>query len=81
MTFISIEFLILFAVTSVAFTVCDDSRKRQLILLIVSYIFYAYWDIRFLGLLLLQTYISYQTACRIADIQTDKKKRFTAPAV
>ena len=74
MTFISLEFLILFSVTAVAVAVCKDMKKRQIILLAASYIFYAYWDIRFLGLLILQTYISYSLAKRI-DYTDDIKKR------
>lgn len=75
MTFISVEFLFLFVATVSAFSACKDSRKRQAVLLIASYIFYAYWDIRFLGLLLLQTYISYRTARQIAHTKEDKRKK------
>ena len=44
MTFISAEFLLLFSITAVLVGVCKDKKKRQLILLLASYVFYAYWD-------------------------------------
>ena len=82
MTFISVEFPILFVVTAVLVGICKDRRKRQLILLFASYIFYAYWDVRFLGLLVLQTFVSYSAALQItgtADCR--KRKRYCAVGV
>ncbi len=75
MTFISVEFLILFSITAVLVAVCKDSKKRQLILLLASYIFYAYWDVRFLGLLILQTCVSYGIALQIANVDDCKKRK------
>lgn len=76
MTFISVEFLILFIVTALLFWRCKTERQRQWILLLSSYVFYAYWDIRFWGLLLLQTFISYILAKKIeqtSDVIFKKK--------
>lgn len=75
MTFISAEFLLLFSITAVLVGVCKDKKKRQLILLLASYVFYAYWDVRFLALLVLQTFISYSFALRIEDIDDCKKRK------
>lgn len=74
MTFISAEFLLLFGITAVLVGVCKDKKKRQLILLLASYVFYAYWDVRFLTLLVLQTFISYSVA-RVIEGTDDCKKR------
>lgn len=74
MTFISVEFLMLFSITAVLVGICTDRKKRQIILLLASYVFYAYWDVRFFGLLILQTFVSYSASLLIAGT-VDRKKR------
>jgi alginate O-acetyltransferase complex protein AlgI len=48
---------------------------RYLCLTIASYIFYAYWDYRFLSLLLLSTLIDYHCGYQIFHSKTQKKRK------
>lgn len=59
MVFISIQFLILFSVTIILLLVTHRKQQHNRILLVSSYIFFAYLDVRFLLLLFVQTYASY----------------------
>ena len=59
MLFFQIEFMIL-AVVVVAFLLAiRNNRSRKLFLLATSYYFYAYWDWRFLGLIIFSTVVDY----------------------
>lgn len=50
-------------------------QGRNLILLVASYIFYAYWDYRFLGLIVFSTLVDYAAALFIqASEQTGRKR-------
>ncbi len=54
----------------------SKSLKRQnFILIFASYFFYAFWDYRFLFLLLLSTLIDYGTGLKIADSKTEKSRK------
>ena len=66
MTFISIPFAVLFIVTMLLLWKCETKRQQQLILLLSSLIFYAWWDLRFLGLLLFQIIVCYVVALGIS---------------
>lgn len=82
MTFVSIEFFILFIITAVLVYIFKGKRQRQIILLAASYIFYAYWDIRFLSLLIGQTIVSFYLAGKIAETEiTKKKKQYCATGI
>lgn len=59
MTFLTPEFLILFIITFGLMLPLRGRTARQFILLAASYVFYAYWDVRFLVLLILQALIVY----------------------
>jgi len=50
-------------------------RAQNLLLLAVSYLFYGWWDWRFLGLLFLLTAISYYSAARIAATDDVRVRR------
>lgn len=77
MTFVSVEFVILFLITLFGFARCKDKKQKQIILLIASYIFYAYWDIRFLGLLIVETYICFYLAKKIKRTEnTERRKKY-----
>lgn len=45
---------------------------RQFVLLAASYVFYAYWDVRFLGLLIFQALVVYIGSLLIEKYRTDK---------
>ncbi|MDL2328086.1 MBOAT family protein [Ruminococcaceae bacterium OttesenSCG-928-A11] len=72
MSFVSLAFLILFVVTYALCRVFKGRTQRHIILLIASYVFYGYWDIRFLLLLIGQTFISYALALKI-ESETNRR--------
>ena len=75
MSFVSLAFAILFLVSYVLCRLVQTREQKHLVLLIASYIFYAYWDARFLLLLILQTYISYILAKQIERSDSRKKAK------
>ena len=58
MSFISFEFIIFFLAT-VAVTSALSHRSQNRFLLVCSYVFYGWWDWRFLGLIVLSTLVDY----------------------
>jgi alginate O-acetyltransferase complex protein AlgI len=67
MQFTQIEFLVFLVLIVVLVWRCRSPVTRNAILLVGSYYFYAYWDFRFCGLLLLSTAVDYFVAFRIAS--------------
>lgn len=59
MTFLTLEFLILFSITLILMLLFRGRSAGQFILLAASYVFYAYWDVRFLFLLIFQALVVY----------------------
>ena len=57
---------------------CLQHRKQNIMLLIASYVFYAWWDIRFLLLVIVSTVINYCCGILIADPKLSKRTRVTA---
>ncbi|MDP3447726.1 MAG: MBOAT family protein [Eubacteriales bacterium] len=77
MSFVSLAFLLLFIVSYSACRLCKTRAQKHTVLLIASFVFYAYWDARFLLLLVLQTYISYILARKMERSATKRQaKRF-----
>ncbi len=76
MIFNSIEFFIfLFTVYILYWFVFNKHLKAQnIMLLVASYVFYGWWDWRFLSLILLSTVVDYYVAQRI-DANEEKVKR------
>lgn len=62
MVFTQAEFVIFFLVVLAAVWSARTRLARNLILLVASYYFYAYWDYRFCGLLLLSTAVDFTIA-------------------
>ena len=62
MIFTQAEFLIFFLVVLAAVWSARTRFVRNLVLLVASYYFYAYWDYRFCGLLLLSTAVDFNIA-------------------
>ena len=73
MSFISIAFVCLFSVTAFLYWFVKNQRSKQLVLLLASYIFYGYWDYRFLSLLLIQTTVCYFVAVNAEDNAKGKR--------
>lgn len=66
MGFTQLEFLVFLVVLLPLVWACRRVTARNGLLLVASYYFYAYWDIRFCGLLLLSTAVDSLAASRIA---------------
>jgi alginate O-acetyltransferase complex protein AlgI len=77
MSFISIEFAILFAVIITLLAFIKVPLAQKLILLSASCFFYAWWDWRFLGLLVIVTVLDfYVTRFLITTTSIKKRKAF-----
>jgi alginate O-acetyltransferase complex protein AlgI len=74
MSFVSIEFAILFTTLLVLLCVVRSHLGRKILLLSVSCIFYAYWDWRFLGLLATVTVVDYYVAHAL-NVSTSAPRR------
>lgn len=76
MLFNSFEFPVFFAVCLFLYWCFRKSiRQQNLLLLVASYFFYGWWDIRFLTLITLSTAIDYVCAIGIERKQIEKKDR------
>ena len=62
MTFLTIPFFVFFVLTLTFLSIVKEHRYRQIILLAASYFFYAYWDVRFLLLLIFQCVVAFAGA-------------------
>ena len=76
MNFMSVEFLILMLVLLGVLAAFKHPVIRKLVLLIGSCVFYAWWDWRFLGLLLVVTLLDYYIVYFMMD-SADPRKRNT----
>ncbi len=78
MLFNSIEFLIFLPIVFILywFVFNKSLRIQNVSLLIASYIFYAFWDYRFLFLLIFSTFLDYFTGIKMSEAQRVTNKRF-----
>jgi len=81
MLFNSFEFAVFLGIVLSLYVLCNH-RKQNLILLISSYVFYAWWDWRFLSLIMLSTIVDYFIGLKLHQ-STDQKirKRLVASSV
>ena len=75
MLFTQIEFLIFFAIVLIAVWRCHQVSTRNAILLLASYYFYAYWDWRFCGLLVISTAVDFWAARFIAAAHSPTQRK------
>ncbi|MEN6634833.1 MAG: MBOAT family O-acyltransferase [Clostridiaceae bacterium] len=75
MSFVSLAFLLLFIASYIACKLCKTREQKHFVLLATSYVFYAYWDARFLILLVVQTVISYVLAKKIVRTESKQKSK------
>ena len=76
MTFTSYTFGIFFAIVMVVYWLLHRRTAWQnLILLIASYVFYGYWDLRFMGVLLAISGIGFLGGKQIELTQNPKHKK------
>ena len=78
MIFNSLEFAIFFPIVFFLYWfVTNKSLKAQnILLLVVSYLFYSFWDWRFLFLLMFSTFLDYFTGLRMHDAKSNYWKKF-----
>ncbi|MBI9079550.1 MAG: MBOAT family protein [Pseudodesulfovibrio sp.] len=74
MIFYSLEFLIFFMAILASFYFLRNNSSRKAVLLAASYYFYAYWDWRFLSLILISTGVDFVVGKRMA-ITSDVRQR------
>ena len=76
MLFNSFEFLIFFPIVFIIYWVLNnDLKKQNVLLLISSYIFYAWWDWRFLSLIIISSLIDFTVGSKIFTSKTLKQKK------
>ena len=77
MLFNSSEFFIFLFVVffSYWFVFNKNIRTQNFFLLTSSYIFYSWWDIRFLALIIMSTIIDFTIGINIPKYDSDKKKK------
>mgnify|MGYP001092775391 CR=1 FL=1 len=78
MLFNSIEYLIFLPIVFVIYWLLKSSYKNQnIILLISSYVFYGWWDYRFLSLIIFSSFLDYFVGLKLNAAEgRDRKKRW-----
>lgn len=75
MLFNSPTFLIFFVIIFIVYwALNNDLKKQNVLLLISSYVFYAWWDWRFLSLIIISSVIDYIVGLKIYNSEINKKK-------
>jgi len=75
MLFNSSTFLFFFIIVFIIYwSINNDFKKQNVLLLISSYVFYAWWDWRFLSLIIISSVIDYIVGLKISHSETNKKK-------
>ena len=75
MLFTQLEFPIFLLLVLLLAWLSPTRVSRNSLLLVSSYYFYAYWDYRFCGLLLLSTVVDYFVARGLADCRNNSRRR------
>ena len=82
MLFNSVIFLIFLPIVLSIFYLLKQSGHKKIFLIIASYVFYGYWDWRFLSLLLISTVVDFLIAQQIDKSEDQKlRKRFLALSI
>ena len=74
MLFNSLHFALFFAVLYVLYIVFKH-KWQNILLLLASYVFYSFWDWRFLSLLVISTLVNYHLGLRIDDSKEERKRK------
>ncbi|MCA8989279.1 MAG: MBOAT family protein, partial [Planctomycetaceae bacterium] len=75
MLFNSLEFILFFVLVYGLYLVLSH-RVQNLMLLVASYIFYGWWDWRFLSLIALSTLVDYICGLKIGDSESSRTRRW-----
>ncbi len=78
MLFNSIEYLIFLPIVFILYWLLKSSYKNQNILLLISsYVFYGWWDYRFLSLIIFSSFLDYYVGLKIDETaEASQKKRW-----
>ena|GEM_PF-41953 len=76
MLFQTPEFLVLFIISVVGISILRRNSQQHLLMAILSYVFYAWLDIRFLILLLITSIVDYAAALGMDGVQITWRKRW-----
>ena len=76
MLFTQLEFLFFFALVLLLSWSMRSRQSRHFVLLVASYYFYAYWDLRFCGLIFLSTVIDFFVAKRLGSVEGRKPRKY-----
>jgi alginate O-acetyltransferase complex protein AlgI len=74
MTFVSFEFIVLFAVFLALYFLFPHKWQNRL-LLVTNYVFYGWWDVRFLSLLIMSSIVDFLCGLLIDREQNDSERR------
>ncbi|TYB78353.1 MBOAT family O-acyltransferase [Bizionia myxarmorum] len=76
MLFNSFEFLVFFPIVFIIYWLLNnDLQKQNILLLVSSYIFYAWWDWRFLSLIIVSSFIDYTAGSKIFHAKTERQSK------
>ena len=77
MSFNSLEFLVFFFVFFIVywFVLNDNFRSRNVFVLIASYIFYGWWDWRFLILILFSTIVDFKIGLELRSASSSQRRK------
>jgi alginate O-acetyltransferase complex protein AlgI len=75
MLFNSLTFLIFFVIVYMIYLFLNHKHQNRL-LLVASYIFYGWWDYKFLSLIFISTVIDYFVGIKIYSLKSTKKRVF-----
>ncbi|HEY0092598.1 MAG TPA: MBOAT family O-acyltransferase, partial [Flavobacterium sp.] len=78
MVFNSFEFLLFLPVVFGVywFALKNNTRGQNILLLVASYFFYAFWDYRFLFLLVFSTVLDYFTGIKMSEAKSEGNRKF-----
>jgi D-alanyl-lipoteichoic acid acyltransferase DltB (MBOAT superfamily) len=74
MLFNSLDFFVFFAIVYLAY-LCLPHRGQNRMLLVASYVFYGWWDWRFLSLIFISTLVDYTAGLRLHAASDPRKRR------
>lgn len=75
MLFNSISFAVFLPIVFILYWTLNDVKKKNILLLISSYFFYACWDYRFLFLLIFSTLLDFFSGIKISETNNIKVKK------
>ena len=77
MLFNSIDFVVFFPVVFILYWVFSKKlAARNIFILVTSYVFYGWWDWRFLSLIVISSFIDFYVGKKLGTEQDDKKRKY-----